>query len=318
MKILADRHHSGLTDSLILLFQKRLGYEIWFQKGMDWYPDFWDLQPFRETAVQYLERELEGLPGITLEEFKKTQFDILLCSVPQHVPLFIKLRDLYQPDAKLIFQVGNAWTFDSFFPIKNIMASAVIPDLVGFHTISYHQEFPLDIFKYEPVKPTKKIYSFINCLNTVDLYKKDWELFLELEKLMPDWEFKSFGGQCRDGAIWDRQELADKMREATFIFQCKTDGDGYGHSIHSAAAVGRPLITRKYDYEGKLAEPLISDLFTSITVDGLGVEDIKHKIEQAYELNLKPMSEQIRLVFERTVDFNKEETQIREFLTNLL
>lgn len=315
MRILCDRHHSGLTDSLILLFQKRLGWDIYFQKGMEWYPEFWDLQPFKETAVQYLERELEGLPGITLEEFKKAKFDVLLCSVPQHVPLFIKLRDLYQPEAKLIFQVGNMWSFDSFFPIKNIMASAIIPDLVGFHTVSYHQEFDLNIFHNEPVKSNKKIYSFINCLNTVDLYKKDWELFLELERLLPEFEFRSFGGQTRDGAIWDRQELADKMREATLIYMVKSEGDGYGHSIHSAAAVGRPLITRYSDYKGKLAEPFMQ-WNMSINVENQTPEEIARQIRE--QENFEVMGQMIHEKFKEVVDFDKEELLIREFLANLV
>lgn len=316
MKILCDRHHQGLTDSLILLFQKRLGWEIYFQKGMEWYPEFWNLQPFRDTAVQYLERELEGLPGITLEEFKSTTFDVLLCSVPQHVDMWIKLRDLYQPDAKLVFQVGNVWSFDDSFPIKNILASAVIPKLSTFNTVTYHQEFDLDIFRYQAPDVGKKIFSFINCLNTVDLYKKDWELFLELEKLMPDWEFRSFGGQCRDGAIWDRNELADKMRGATFIYQVKTDGDGYGHNIFSSAAIGRPLITRYSDYKDKLAETFMWwDM--SINVENRTSQELVEDINRAYEQRVV-MSKRIDTKFKETVDFDKEEGEIRVFLNNLI
>jgi hypothetical protein len=321
MRILSDRHHMGLTESLRLLFEKRLGHELYFQKGMEWYPEFWNLQPFKDTAIQYLERELEGVNGVTLDEFKNTKFDILIASIPQHIEPFKKLIELYQPQAKLIYQIGNQWNVDPNV-VKNIMASANIDIPAGVNGVIYHQEFDLDIFHYEPPKQGKKIYSFINCLNTVDLYRKDWELFLELERLMPDWEFKSFGGQCRNGAIWDRKELADKMREATFIFQCKTDGDGYGHNIFSAAAVGRPLITRRSDYIGKLAEPLVGSY--SIKVDIYSPEEIAKHIQQVHsawdmqhELILEDMSLGIYGKFNEVCDFDSEEQKIRTFLQNL-
>ncbi len=317
MRILADRHHMSLTESLILLFEKRLGHELYFQKGMEWWNEgLWDVYHHPSTAQQYLERELEGVKGIDFETFKNIKFDILICSIPQHVPIWLKLKQLYQPSAKLIFQVGNMWAFNSSFPIKNIMASAVMPELPGFNQITYHQEFDLNIFHYQPVKPGKKIYSFINCLNTEELYKKDWELFLELERLMSDWEFKSFGGQCRDGAIWDRKELADKMREATFIFHCKTNGDGYGHVIHSAAAVGRPLITRFSDYKGKLAEPLINHGSATL-IDNKNPQEIVDQIQYDFENKIVLQGYGIYQLFKHNVDFDKEAEQVKLFLKRL-
>lgn len=318
MRILADRHHSGLTDSLVLLFQRRLGWEIFFQKSMDWYPEFWDLQPFRETAIQYLERELEGLPGITLEEFKNTKFDVLLCSVPQHVNMWIKLRDLYQPEAKLIMQVGNAWTFDNSFPIKNIMASAKIEQPEGFNVQEYHQEIPLNVFYYQEVRNTKKIYSFTNCLNTVDLYKDDWRLFLELEKLMPTWEFKSFGGQCRDSALAPTSVVADKIREATWIFNSKKFADGFGHVIHSAMAIGRPLIVNYSDYKDKLAGTKLTPGANCINVDDKSALQISEEIIRCSEPTLLTgMGLNIYNKFKEQVNYDQEELQIRGFLSNL-
>lgn len=314
MKIFADRHHAGLTNSLLLLFQDRLGYQVFFQKGMEWHPEFWDLQPFEVTARQYLERELEGLPGITLEDFKKTQFDLLLCSVPQHVPMWLKLQQLYQPQAKLCFQVGNMWSFDSSFPIKNILASAKIPKLNGFNQVEYHQNFDTTIFHSVPAGQTGQISAFINCLGIVDLYRPDWDLFLRLESLLPEYQFKSFGGQCRDGAVAPESEVAKKMQEADFIFHCKTAGDGFGHTIHQAAASGRPIITRYSDYAGKLAEPLIIPGLTAITIDGNSPENIAANIRN-WQIDT---GEMIRDNFEAVVNFNQEEIAIRNFLDQLL
>lgn len=316
LRILSDRHHAGLTESLRLLFEKRLGHELYFQKGMEWYPEFWNVYSHVDTARQYLERELEGVNGITLEDFKNTKFDILIASIPQHIEPFKKLISQYQPQTKLIYQVGNQWNVDSNI-VKNVMASANIDIPPGINGIIYHQEFDLNIFHYEPPKEGKKIYSFINCLNTVDLYKKDWELFLKLERLMPEWEFRSFGGQCRDGYCTGPQEVANKMREATLIFQVKSEGDGFGHVIHSAAAVGRPLITRLSDYEGKLAEPLI-DQITSIIIDSKSPEQIAKEIRKIYNTGChEKMCLKAHEGFNHFINFDAEEQEIRKFLENL-
>lgn len=355
MKVFVDFHHHALLQSLILLFEKRLGGEVYRPIGLEWYEQgFWLVYDHPATAAQYLSKDQlykpeDGTPplnqiieqekgiylchdisgeisnkAIDLEKFKETKFDILIASLPQHIEPFKKLISLYQPQAKLIYQIGNQWNIDQNV-VKNVMASANVPIPQGINGIVYHQEFDLDTFYYSPPDPTsKKIYSFINCLNAVDIYKKDWELFLELEKLMPDWEFKSFGGQCRDGAINDNKELADKMREATFIYQVKSEGDGYGHVIHNAAAIGRPLITRYSDYKNKLAEPLIG-ITTSIQVDNGTPQQIANEIERTFNNEmpmihprLESMSQAIFNKFHNTVNFDQEEQKIRTFLDNLI
>jgi hypothetical protein len=349
MKVFADFHHSSLFHSLMLLIENRLGGEIYRPIGIQWYDEgYWNVYPHIDTAKQYLQMQFAPIDGtiplneptrrsveqrglfsiedqqnstthkaITLSHFMDNKFDILIASIPQHIEPFKKLIRLWQPQAKLIYQVGNQWNVDSNI-VKNVMASANIVIPTGINGVIYHQEFDLKTFYYDlPNMASKKIYSFINCLNTSDLYKKDWELFLALEKLMPEWEFKSFGGQCRDGSIYDSKGLADKMREATFIFHCKTNGDGYGHVIHNAAAVGRPLITRKVDYIGKMASPLIHNLDTAITIDNLNPDGISERIRHYHEHSLLNMSEQIRHEFEINVDFIMEERKIRKFLENL-
>lgn len=327
--VLVDLHHQSLFDSLLLLFEKRLGYNVFRPIGMEWYPNYWDVFPSIDTAKQYLQPHFVPKDGtrplnerlkntITLEEFKNMGFDILVASIPQHIPIFKRLISEFQPQAKLIYQIGNHWNVDPN-EVKNVMASAKVNIPPSVNGVIYHQEFPLDIFYNSEIKADKKIYSFINCLATADLFKKDWELFLELERLMPDWEFKSFGGQCRDGSINNTNELADKMREASFIFHCKTGGDGYGHVIHNAAAVGRPLITRFSDYKDKLAESLITYPCTSIHVDNFLPEDIVSNILYVYNETgmYESYLKEIHNRFMSTVNFNKEEQVIRKFLLSL-
>jgi hypothetical protein len=346
MKILTDFHHHALLQSLILLFEKRLKNEIFRPIGLEWYEQgYWNVFPHPATAAQYLSKDqvykpIDGTPplnqiieqekgiylchdigeeipnkAIDFKKFKETQFDILIASLPQHIEPFKKLISFYQPRAKLIYQIGNAWNIPRN-AVKNVMASAIVPDIpIQVNFVQYHQEFDLNTFYFTHPDPhSKKIYSFINCLNTVDLYKKDWELFLALEKLMPEWEFKSFGGQCRDGSINNNKVLADKTREATLIFHCKSEGDGMGHVIHNAAAVGRPLITRYSDYKGKLAEPLIQP-YTAILVDQKTPEQIAQEIIQLD--HIVNYGKSIHQMFIENVDFNREVEEIRLFLEHL-
>lgn len=330
MKVFTDFHHQSLFNSLIMLFEGRLGYEIYRPIGMEWFEkNYWRINGLRATAEQFLQFGAvpnDGTPPlnesprrtITFEEFKDTPFDILVASIPQHVDPFKELILKFQPQAKLIYQIGNQWQVNPK-EVKNVMASAkvLIPQTVN--GVIYHQEFDTNIFRHEPPQMQKKIYSFVNCLNTADLFKPDWELFCQLEALMPDWEFKSFGGQCRDGWCNGDEELANKMREAAFIFHCKTGGDGYGHVIHNAASVGRPLITRQQDYFDKLAQPLIEQA-SNIRVDNKTAAQIAEEIDNLYnDVNLyKKVCETVNTAFKRNVNFDREEQQIRKFLDNLV
>ncbi len=344
MLVFSDRHHESLYSSLVMLFEDRLGGELYYPLGMEWYEQgYWNVYPHPATAKQYLSLDQlyhpeDGTPplnqimeihegifsvestdthkyikGIRLDKFKEMRFDILIATLPQHIEPFKKLISTYQPQAKLIYQIGNQWNID-LTVVKNVMASANIDIPKDVNGVIYHQEFDLNIFDYTPVPMAKKIYSFINCLSMVDIYRKDWELFLELERLLPDWEFKSFGGQCRDGWCNGTKELADKMKEAAFIFACKNEGDGYGHVIHNAAAIGRPLIVRKSDYDGKLAEPLL-EMSTSIYVDNKTPQEIASEIQETHDNGFDYLKgKRIYTKFKEQVNFDHEIHKIRNFL----
>lgn len=322
MRILADRHHAGLTQSLILLLEKRLGHELFFPKGMKWWEEgYFKIFNHVDTATQYLERELEGVKGITLEDFTTTPFDVVIATIPDHIEPFKRLCGLHPNHPKLVFQIGNAWPVNAF-TVSNVMASAIVdkvPSNVNF--VSYHQEFDLDIFSRDTegrFGETNKITSFVNCFNTEPHFQEDWNLFLEVESLMSNWEFKSFGGQCRDGYTSGIQETADKLRESRFIWHTKTGGDGYGHVVFNAAAIARPLIVKKDYYKGKMGEVFMLDGVTCIAIDGLSPEEIKNKIEyysdpDEYSL----MCNNLFAVFLSEVDFAEDADRVQDFLTKL-
>lgn len=348
MKILTDFHHSSLLRSTISLFEDRLGHEVYRPIGLDWYEQgFWGINDLFDTAKQYLSFDQAYKPGdgtpalnkwmdrteseegvghvldpggerahkvCTLEYFKNNPFDVCIASIPKHIEMYKKLIKLYNPKAKLIVQMGNEWPMDYWYN-NNVLASVKPrPVTSDINAMFYHQEFDLRVFWWDTVKPTKKIFSFINVLQSMERGYKD---FLALERFLSDFEFKSYGGQCRDGNMTGERELAEKMRESQFVFHVKDHGDGFGHVIHNAYAMGRPVITRKSDYINRLAEDLLVE-GTYIDVD-LGYAEV---VRQVRELTDSPeklaiMGDEAAKQFRKVVNYEQEAEEIAVWLTKL-
>jgi hypothetical protein len=55
MKVLADFHHEHLYESLRILIEDRLGWELYRPIGLEWYHEkYWNIYPHISTAEQYL------------------------------------------------------------------------------------------------------------------------------------------------------------------------------------------------------------------------------------------------------------------------
>lgn len=364
INVFTDFHHAGLLNSLIMLFEKRMGGNVYRPIGMEWAEKgYWKVYDHPATQAQflgigaatpdntpplnevvgvlsptldgvrqcYLCKDIEGdttNKAITFDEFMRSKFDIVIASIPQHVEPFKKLCEIHPNKPKLIFQIGNAWTNEAA-QAPNVMASAIINDIPSStHYISYHQEFDLKTFypKYpfgdfdgELAMPEKNIYSFVNVFNGQSHFRSDYMQFLDVEASMAGWRFKSYGGQCRDGSCDGTRAVANKMRAARFIWHVKNGGDGYGHVIHNAAAVGRPLIVKKSYYQGKLAERLLIDGETCIDIDGMSNQQIIDKIvfysdPQKY----RQMCINVYTNFQKVCNFDEEFLQLTKFLKNLV
>jgi len=135
---------------------------------------------------------------------------------------------------------------------------------------------------------------------------------------MPDFEFKMFGINGDDGFIQDIQKLGEEMRKSSFIFHVKSHGEGFGHIIHNTYAVGRPVITIKRYYQGKMAERFLTDGYSCIDIDDLSPEKAIEKIRYYSRPDqLLSMSQNARVLFEKYVDFEKDSERLKEFLKNL-
>lgn len=298
MKVFCDFHHRDLVNSMYHLFEKRMGAEVYVPWGMDYYHQgYWKIVDANvdDVAQQFLVHTfLDGamqtssvkdgvisisttdgkLPfkGMDFNTFCKTKFDIIIATVPAHIPLYMKLQQDHQPQAKFIFQAGNNWgnidtdvpnflnsTTYTFVAGSNIHGNTMSSlfkkyqkkDLYkGLHKIYqsrrtgkkcnmvyFHPEFDLNIFKNNnDIKNIKSISNIRHTCNTLGgLY--------ELERRLPDWNIKAYGINNRDGELPTDQDIARVMNESGFIYHVKPVGDGYGYNIHQTYAVGSILIT---------------------------------------------------------------------------
>ena len=160
-----------------------------------------------------------------------------------------------------------------------------------------------------------RIYSFVNIIQNT----ADYPLYEGYKRSLPHYDFRAFGAQCPDGVVNGVKALAKKMREARYIWHVKPGGDGFGHVIHNAFAVGRPVITRKSHYAGCLAESLMVDQETVIDLDAHNIRENLELIEHySKEENWRKMSENVYNKFKAVVDYDKEELVIRQFLEKLI
>lgn len=348
MRVLTDFHHSSLLRSLVMLFEDRLEMEVYRPIGMEWFhKGAWAINNQEDTAKQFLDLEqaipADGTPPLntqiagnaaegiymvldpggvsahkacTLDYFLNHTFDYVIASIPAHVELFKELIAKYQPRAKLIVQMGNNWQIQNYQGY-NVLASIAPQPAPGVNAMFYHQEFDTDIFKASPVTPTKKIYSYLNIIQNSGI---GWEDYQQLKRLLDrqGYDFKAYGGQCPDGNKTGPVELAASMAESQFIFHVKPGGDGFGHVIHNAYAMGRPLITRPSHYRGQLAEQLLVP-GTFIDLDRYGPGEIKNIITRLTHSpeHLKQMGHRASDRFKEVVDYTAEAGAIGEWLSSL-
>lgn len=339
MRILSDMHHSSLYSSFLYTLEGRLGHELYRQIGEKWFTQgFWKINRQRDTIQQYLGtygyQPTDGTPSlnntlwvkdgvyyskdpntgqihkaITYETFMEMDFDVIIASIPAHIEPFKKLAAM--KNAKFVLQMGNNWNVP-YDKVPNLMAS-VAPKSVPCHSVFYHQEFDTNVFSYEQPTKTKEIHNYMNVLHN---YPEAYEYFLALEKEMPDYTFKMYGSQNRDGCISGIHNLAHSMKKARWIFHMKPGGDGYGHCLFNTFAVGRPLLVNKRYYEGQLGGMMMDDT-SSVIMDGLTPSDLAGIIRNKEENN-----EEMSLVsykrFTDNVNWEKEAKLIQTFMETLV
>ena len=339
----------ALYHSLQILFEDRLGWELYRPIGLDWYHEgFWDIFPHINTAKQFLgideppilqkdvhgevlaEMERKNLHtakteeglyvvkdvvyncyqrAITLDRFKQEEFDIVLSSIPQHIEPFNRLIKEFQPRAKHIFQVGNCW--DQLPGVKNILASAEPFNVSGdTNVVFYHQEFDREMFSYTEPRFHNTVHSYVH-------YMKEPYLMDQIIPSLPGWQLVKYGAGM-DQVLQGMESVSEAIKSSSFTWQYKPEGDGFGHVIHSSYACGRPAVIWRSQYQGKLAHRLFIPDVTCIDADGLMPAQIAEKlIHFSYPDNHEAMCLAAYQKFKDVVDFDAEFEKIKVFLGNL-
>lgn len=351
MKILTDFHHSSLLKSLRLLLENRMGFELYRPIGMDWFTEgYWKINDQQDTAKQYLDldqgfRPIDGTPPLnlflnperpilqdayycfdpgnisahkacTLEYFKENQFDLLIASIPAHIEPFKELIRLYQPNAKLIVQVGNNWRIEEYQGM-NVLASIMPRTVSGVNVCFYHQEIDRRYFSPAEVSPNGQISSYVNILGNTGI---GWNDFLMLEQMTAGrCEWRSFGGQCRDGNKTGDRELSNSMKEDMLVYHVKPGGDGFGHVLHDAYACGRVVITRSSHYKDQLGS-LLFDPETYIDLDEFSRDEVMRLI---YDLMDRPevltqMSSRAAARFQEVVNYDEITERVGKWINTLI
>ncbi len=333
MRALVDRHHDGLYYSLQLLFEDRLGIDLYTPTGHDW----WDAGYWRfgegygddRLAQQFLSTDgwhwtigVTGeqyytfdphhpgriVNGVTLNEARTMEWDYVIATVQDNQYGFTRLAD--ELGATFVMQVGNTNQFVDWSLNPLALVSSEVP-IIKERAVRYHQEIDRDVFAYREPTGAPVIRSFVNCFASTPC-ERQWR---EAAALLPEVEFGSHGIDGPDGDITAVTDIADLMAGSSFGWHDKVQGDGFGHIIHDWAAIGRPLIGHASHYRGLMAEGFWQDGITCIDLD-------KHSIEVVAEMvrliladppTHRMMCEAIRAEFDK-IDWDGEAEAIRALL----
>ena len=291
--MLIDFHHACLFESHQLTFGDRFGAEVYAPYGMDWF-DGWYFSFEREyhgdkVARQYLEgifaggTEVDGIvtvadpkhphrtiKGVTLERAKSERWDIVISSVPANANGFQKFAE--QTGARWGIHVGNQWGDEAWQRSPSFAILTTTSDVPsGIPHVVVHQEFSVSDFRYEPPASFGPVRSFVNCFP--EMTSEYQGNFLPVARLGTDlaWEVYGAYGTAPDdeyqaGNLSCDFDEGQAMRGAGAIWHSKKWSDGFGHVVHRAFSVGRPVFGYAGYYADKLAGPLWVDGVTSFDV----------------------------------------------------
>lgn len=322
--VLADWHHPALWESLRLLFEERLGLPLYSPMGMEWrehgwrltdgtpgwrmedylvYPDAVDMGTHYElTEADYPQHPRKLL---TRAQANQMRFAFVVSSVAVHQRSFARLAQVF--GAQPVHQVGNARHYIDRSVRQFIISNAEIKAA----DVVYHQEFDIEMFHPAPPGDRHAVRSFMLRIDTASC-EYHWLA------MAPGVDWRAYGAPTprSPGYLAPMSRVADEMRHAGWIWHDKRIGDGYGHVIWNAAAIGRPLIGHASHYVGLPAEELWEDGVTCIDLDE---HDHDEALALWYEISADParheaMCAAMRERFAALVDFDAEAQAIKDAL----
>lgn len=303
-----------------------MGWEVYRMIDMEWFDKhiwaherwlvgnkyakmFLPLLPTDVDKGTHWERPDPHFPGrtfkmLTMEQANDMRLDAVMATVPDNQAGFSSFA--VSKHAKFVVQLGNAehpvnWGLKPFVLCST---NAVMHDF-GKH-IYYDQELDPS-YRFTPVPPHGQVTSLIH-----DWGRMDYEMFQFVGPKVP-WTFKKYGF---DGVYLEsNDDVVNAIKDSAAIWHAKAVGDGWGHVIHGAMAIGRPLIGVRRYYRGKKAERFWTP---KNTLDIWGLTSME-TVERVSELLHNPerliyMGEESRRLFEEGIDYVQDAKNIERLL----
>ena len=308
--VLADRHHSGLFHSLQLM-AARFGWTLYTPIGHDWWNEgYWRFgQGYGDDrlARQFLEQKPEPdgefpdapINFVTLAQAREMDWAFVIASVPDNEWGFRQFAT--QHGAQFVEQVGNTGQWVNWRLGPLVLSSSEMP--IEGQGVVYHQE--MDPIPYSPPTVRNTATSFVNCMPSMGYC---WDLLRQAT--IP---VAVYGIDGPAGIVKPFSRLVELMGSVGWGWHDKQQGDGFGHVIHSWAAVGRPLIGHASHYTGKMAERFWRDGDTCIDLDRHSVHEAMQIIHGIGKAKHERMCRAIRTEFD-AIDHDAEADRIADLL----
>lgn len=357
IRVLTDAIHADLQESLRLLFEVRLGWELYFCGGMEWYEagiwrfehqahgdavarqflQHWpddimvtdiDTRPGGAITHPYTYRVDNTHPGqamkrVTLEQAAALRPDIVLSTLAENDPGWIRFK---QDGHARHFgvQVGNQDQKASYGAAEFALLSSTTPGFVPWMPhVYYHQEFDTERLFYPETRLAvpDTVRTMVQCANT----SPGWGLWQAVSALMPEAEMRWYG-HCGEPDQWfagnspNTPAVAMRMHEARVAWHWKQWSDGYGHVIHNWFAIGRPILATSAYYHDKLAGPLFHEGKTSYDITRRSAAETADLIHRLFndEDHWLAMCEASAQRFRDVVSFSEEAAEIGRMFEGIL
>lgn len=350
IRVLCDAIHADLWESLRLLFEERLGMELYRPIGIEWRDrGIWNFerhQPYGDgVAHQFLDQWVEDLPVedahgawterpdtthppqiqrlVTMDQARAMGFDLVLCTLAENELGFRAFAD--ELSAHYGIQVGNQGAANVWGAAEFALLSVTTPGFTPWKPhVYYRQEFSLELFAADAGAGAEPdlVMNRVQCTTQTGGH---YDRFRELQALLPELRFRWFGHCEPRDELWGGDDhttaaVAASMKRARVAYHPKMWSDGYGHVIHNWFAIGRPVLATATYYQDKLAGPLFVDGVTSFDLERMSTLETATTIKRLvsdHERWLR-MCEASAARFREVVSFDAEAEQIRAMLDDVL
>lgn len=353
IRVLCDAIHADLWESLRLLFEVRLGWQLYRPIGMEWaergiwrfeqhqpygqgvahqfldpWPsDRWSLDIFSGLHEDVMLRDDTTHPGrtqrlVTYDQARSQRWDLVLATLAENEQgLWQFAQDV---GAHYGIQVGNQGAAN-LWPLAEFgLLSVTTPEFKPWKPhVYYRQEFDRALFHPDGGAGAEPdlVSTRVQCITQTSEYPR----FVTLAGMVPEARFLWYGHcEPRDerwgGSHETTPAVAESMHHTRIAYHAKRWSDGYGHVIHNWFSIGRPVLATATYYRDKLAGPLFVEGETSYDLERHSDHEVAGIIRMLLgdEDRWLRMCEASAARFREVVDFDAEADAIRAMLEGVM